>query len=455
MKVTDSAVLGHVGTNYLDATALSDLWTSSTGVFIQSRVVGTFCGQAFGAGNKMLVGIWIQVAYSVLFAVMVPVAICWFFTKPFLLVTGNTEEESSDAGYFAMVLALCLPIRIAFSQLTTFFSAQKIVRPGAVCATSAMSLNLVGTLVFVLGLGIPNWKGFGFVACPIVTTVVEYVQFFILWFVFVYWKKLHIDCWPGWSRKHITRDRVKQFIKMYWPAALSIGSDFWRVAAIGAIAKTMSPDSLGVFNVSYRICWICLTFVGSLTSAVGIQLNLALGRGSSAAAKRQVSIGLSVCALVLGVIGVIIVLIPRLLGRLFSDDEVILDLFESSRWTLMIYVVLMNFAVCLELIPSAAGRTKSIFYAGLIGSWGGQVPGVILCTRFWRNDLVGLFAGVSIGYGILCVLYGGIVASIDWDVVAAEARARSEVGNVPAPETTVSMQQSAEKSEDKEEDSVR
>lgn len=47
---------GHVGTRYLSASAVSDLWTQSTGVFIQGRVLGVFCGQAIGAGNKKLAG---------------------------------------------------------------------------------------------------------------------------------------------------------------------------------------------------------------------------------------------------------------------------------------------------------------------------------------------------------------------------------------------------------------
>lgn len=129
LKVTDTAVLGHVGketmghvgTRYLDATALSDLWTSSTGVFIQSRVVGTFCGQAFGAGNKQLVGIWLQVSYVVLGCVMVPVAICWCLTAPVLRAVHKTPQEVSDASYYAVVLAICLPVRIGFSQLSSFF----------------------------------------------------------------------------------------------------------------------------------------------------------------------------------------------------------------------------------------------------------------------------------------------------------------------------------------------
>jgi hypothetical protein len=79
MKTTDTALVGHLNTTaydggYLAATALSDLWTSSTGVFIQGRVLGIFCGNAWGVaqtyreqGNEVeakrsenLLGVWLQ-----------------------------------------------------------------------------------------------------------------------------------------------------------------------------------------------------------------------------------------------------------------------------------------------------------------------------------------------------------------------------------------------------------
>jgi len=444
MKVTDSAVLGHVGSRYLDNAALSDLWTSSSGVFISFGPTSTFAGQAFGAGNKMLVGIWVQVAMVVLLSTMIPVAILWCLTGPVLRAMGNSETETSDAGYYAMVLALCLPVRIFFSQLSAFFNSQKIVRPSAVCATSSMLMNLCGTLIFVLGFGIPNWSGFGFTACPIVTTCVEYVQFFLLWFVFCFLKQLHKECWPGFSKDHLTRDRICQYVKMYVPSALSIASDFWRVAAIGAIAKTLSAESLGVFNISYRICWICLTFVGSLASSVGIQLNVALGKGSLRDVKQKIAVGIGFSAILLAILGSIMVCIPRTLGGIFSNDPVLLDMFAESRWSMMAFTVLMNFAVCLELVPRAAGRVNAVFYMGLIGSWGGQVPGVILCTQYWRKDLTGLLFGASTGYGLLCILYAGIILKIDWQAVVREAAERSEV----------SAQQASPKPQQAEEDGI-
>merc|ERR1719217_1737102 len=99
-----------------------------------------------------------------------------------------------------------------------------------------------------------------------------------------------------------------------------------------------------------------------------------------------------IAVVVLVLLGLAIVSIPRLLGTIFSDDPTVLDLFEESRWPFAAFAVLMNLSVNLEKIPMAAGRVNAVFYAGLAGSWLGQVPGVLLLTKFWRNDLVGLYS---------------------------------------------------------------
>ena len=40
-----------------------------------------------------------------------------------------------------------------------------------------------------------------------------------------------------------------------------------------------------------------------------------------------------------------------------------------------------------------------------------QVPGVYLLTTYWRDDLVGLYSGMAIGYLVLMMLYGYIIVT--------------------------------------------
>ena len=59
--------------------------------------------------------------------------------------------------------------------------------------------------------------------------------------------------------------RVCQYVKIYVPAAVVSASDWWRVAAIGAVALTLGEKDLAVFNSSYRLLWLANIFNGSLS----------------------------------------------------------------------------------------------------------------------------------------------------------------------------------------------
>jgi hypothetical protein len=66
-----------------------------------------------------------------------------------------------------------------------------------------------------------------------------------------------------------------------------------------------------------------------------------------------------------------------------------------------------------------------------LGSWAAQVPAVLLCTHFYRNDLYGLFTGVTIGYAAVDVMLMWVVVKTDWALYASEAARRSEAKPLP------------------------
>ena len=186
----------------------------------------------------------------------VPTMILWFATGPVLRSLGSGEQLATDAGFFATVLALCLPGRTAYGQLTQFFSAQKIVKPTAYASSMGCMLNLVLGLVLVLGIFVPGWSGFGFPACPWTTVVTEYCMAGGFWYYAVRVKRLHEDCWGGWDTDEITGSRIREFLKMYLPAAASGASDWWRVTVIGVFAARMGTLEVAIFNTGYRITWM-------------------------------------------------------------------------------------------------------------------------------------------------------------------------------------------------------
>lgn len=427
MKATDSSLLGHTDTKYLEGTSLSDLWTSASGVFIMSGALGVFCAQAYGSGNKKMLGVWLQVALAVLVPISLIVAFIWTWTGDVLRAFGKSDTLAEIAQYYATTLMLCLPLRVFFGQMTSFFSSQKIVKPGSVFSIVSMVLNLVFGLHFVMGIPAiwPGFTGYGFKACPWVTVVVEYTICVLYWWYTVKVKGYHEECWPGWSASHITLPRVAAFLKQYIFQALSLASDFWRVSVLGAIASGTGDQNIAVWNLSYRICWIVLIFSASLANAMGIKIGTALGEGDAQRAKRVTMIGLTLCIGALTILCFVVLLAPRYLGMIFSSDDSLLDLFEESRFGLAAFVTLMNLAVVLERVPLSVGRPKIAFTLGVVGSWVGQVPGAYLCSAYWSHDLSGLFVGSALGYFLLCALLAAAISKFDWQQLVEEAISRS------------------------------
>jgi multidrug resistance protein, MATE family len=127
MKTTDTALLGHVSRDALAAAALSDLWTMCSGVLVQGRALDILVGGAVGAGNHKLAGIYLQVSYAVLSVVGIFVIIAWSLTGQLWSAFGSDKEISAMAGYYATVLAFSIPGQLLFSQISQFFSAQRIM----------------------------------------------------------------------------------------------------------------------------------------------------------------------------------------------------------------------------------------------------------------------------------------------------------------------------------------
>ena len=120
-------------------------------------------------------------------------------------------------------------------------------------------------------------------------------------------------------------------------------------------------------------------------------------------------VGIALSATILVFLGGIVLVNGRLVARIFTEDEVFLNMFEEASLPFSLTLCFMNLSVAIERVPYAMGRTREIFWMGFIASWFGQVPGVFVMTRYWRDDLVGIYSGMAIGYAFLCVLYGWII----------------------------------------------
>jgi multidrug resistance protein, MATE family len=243
-KTTDTALLGHVGKQALAASALSDLWTTCSLVLLQGRVLTILVGNAVGSGNPKLAGVYLQVSGLFMVFLSVVVIVAWNITEYIWLGLGSETDTAQMAGYYSRVLSMSIPAIVVYVQLLQFFSAQRIMYPGVYSSVLGLIANLAFGLVMVVGWPIPGFEGYGFVACPIVTMGVTYMQIIFFLFYYIWLEQLHLPCWPGWKFSEITWQRMWTFMDLYFPSAMSAASDYWRVAIIGIVAARMGETEV-------------------------------------------------------------------------------------------------------------------------------------------------------------------------------------------------------------------
>lgn len=113
----------------------------------------TLCGQAYGAGQIDMLGIYMQRSWIVLTATAMLLSLSYIFAEPILLMIGQTPEISKAAGVFSMwmvpeVFAYALNFPIA-----KFLQSQSKVMAMAVISGVGLALHAFCSWLLMIRLG--------------------------------------------------------------------------------------------------------------------------------------------------------------------------------------------------------------------------------------------------------------------------------------------------------------
>jgi MATE family multidrug resistance protein len=120
-----------------------------------SYALETLCGQAYGARQYSLLGLFMQRAMVVLNATSILVALAWANMEHILLALGQDETISEKAGEYTLCL---IPMLFAYATgqpLIKFLQAQSLMIPLLLCTVSAFVCHvpICYAMVYKSGLG--------------------------------------------------------------------------------------------------------------------------------------------------------------------------------------------------------------------------------------------------------------------------------------------------------------
>lgn len=112
----------------------------------------TLCGQAFGAGQIDMLGVYLQRSWIILTSTAFLLLPLYIFATPFLKLIGQTTEISEAAGTFALYM---IPQLFAYAvnfPVTRFLQAQRKMNAIAVITGVALLLHTILSWVFIMKL---------------------------------------------------------------------------------------------------------------------------------------------------------------------------------------------------------------------------------------------------------------------------------------------------------------
>ncbi|KAJ0978064.1 hypothetical protein J5N97_013538 [Dioscorea zingiberensis] len=334
--VVTQAFIGHIGSTELAAFALTTtvLLRLAMGIVLgMASALETLCGQAFGAGQKHMLGVYLQRSWVVLSACALILLPLFIFAVPILRLLGQENSIASMAG----TISLCLiPIIFSFVFYLTFqmyLQAQSkniIIACFAVITlplhiflcwlvVSKLSLGLLGAMsMFALSVWIPNFGLFAFVSCGGCP-----------------------DTWKGISLKAFTD--LCPVIRLSLSSGAMICLEFWYNSVLVLLTGHMKDSEISIDALS--IClninvWELMICFG-LLAAAGVRVANELGAGSAKGAKFSVIVVAATSLFIGSVLFLMFLLLRGNIAYFFTKSQDVIAAVDDLS-PLLAFSILLN-----------------------------------------------------------------------------------------------------------------
>lgn len=414
-----TAFVGHLGSTELAAVSIAQnvIEGFAYGVLLgMGSALETLCGQAVGAGQLNMLGIYMQRSCIITLATALLLAPAYAFTTPILRLLRQSDDISELAGRYAVC---AIPQLFAYAlnfPLQKFFQSQSKVWVMAAISGTAVVIHAALNWVFVrkLGHGLAGAAVVGnFSWWLIVLAQVAYV-------VSGYFP----ESWTGFSKSAFRS--LSGFVRLSLASAIMLCLELWYYTAVLIMVGYLKNPSIQVSAMS--ICmniqlWTLMVALG-FNAAISVRVSNELGAGRPKAAKFAVAVNMLTAA-VLGIACTVAVLAGRkLLPRLFTGVPEVVK--EASRMGyLLAATILLGFIQpVLSGVAVGAGWQSSVAFLN-VGCYYliGLPIGAVLGFKLKRNAM-GIWSGMLVGSLLQTAILLIITVRTKWKKEALQAEER-------------------------------
>ncbi|XP_060114987.1 multidrug and toxin extrusion protein 1 [Heteronotia binoei] len=419
IHVVSSIFCGHLGKVELASVTLAIAVINVTGIsvgFGLSSACDTLVSQTYGGKNMKRVGTILQRGVLILLLCCFP---CWAIfinTEQFLLLIRQNPEVSRLTQVYVMIFIPALPATFIYQLETRYLQNQRIIWPEVFCGTAGNIVNLIANYVFIYELEM------GVRGSAWANTIAQYSQAIFL-FLYIRWKKLHVETWGGWSSECLQEWDV--FLALAVPSMLMTCIEWWTFEIGSFLIGLLSVVELSAQSIIYEVSTVVFMIPFGIGTSASVLVGNALGAGDEEEAKR-ISVVTILCTVAFALLmDVILIASKDVLAYIFTSDEEITGL---VAWVMPVYMAFHLFeALCCSGggILRGTGKQKLGAIFNAIGYYVVGLPIVVVLLFVAKIGLIGLWLGMLICAFIPCTCCIIYFTRMNWKQAAEEARHRA------------------------------
>lgn len=412
--------VGHLGELELASASIA---TSSAGVTGTSFIIGmaagleTLCGQAYGAKQYHMLGIYVQRATFVLYLVCIPIAVVWWNMGSLLVFLDQDPQISEMAGMYARYLIPTIFAVATLQPLVKFLLTQSLVLPMAFFSATTLCLHipLCWLLIFKLGMGyrgaaiagsLSNWLNVIFLA--------SYVKF-------------SPSCkrsWTSFSREAF--NDLPAFFKLAIPSAMMVCLEYWSFQALVLMSGLLPNPQLETSTLA--ICLTCTAVLYMIPFGIGAAVSTRVGN-ELGAGRPQAAKGAAVVAVSIGVseglvMATILYLGRNFWGKVYTHEREVIEYVAQSIPLLAIMHVMDATQGVLSGVARGCGWQAFGAAANLGAYYGVGLPAAVVFAFVYHMKGRGLWLGLIMGVTTQALTLLIMSCSTDWQRQAEEALLR-------------------------------
>ncbi|PNT77641.1 protein DETOXIFICATION 16 isoform X3 [Brachypodium distachyon] len=380
-----------------------------------SSSLDTLCGQAFGAKQYHLLGMYKQRAVLVLTLVSVVVAVIWAYTCQILLFFRLDPEIAMGAGSYIRWLTPALFVYGPLQCHVRFLQTQNIVLPVMLSAgVMALSHVLVcWLLVYKLDLGNNG---------AALANTISYLANLLVLALYVRLSQSCKNTWTGLSTEAF-RD-ILSFMRLAVPSALMVCLEWWSFDLIVLLSGFLPNPKLeaSVLSVSLNTVVLVSRIPSGLGAAISTRVSNELGAGRPHAAHLATHVIMALSIMSGVSVGLLMILVRNLWGYAYSKEEEVVQYIAKIMPILAVTFLFDDLQSVLSGIVRGCGFQKIGAFVNLSAYYLVGIPAALCFAFLYHFGGMGLWLGIICGLVVQMLLLLFITFSTNWDKEALKAK---------------------------------